>query len=108
MFKGGRLFDLRQNAGPVADKSARIAYVLRRLNEAQGDEIDIVLKRKSQILAVFLGERRDRNSARRHIDALVARELTAEIDLGFNDALVLADDGDLHSPIVELQDVARL
>ena len=60
-----RLLDLGQQRRLVADQRARLGDVLGPLDERQRDPVGPLLERELQVVAVLVGQRRDRHHARR-------------------------------------------
>src|SRR3546814_4326617 len=56
-FEQFPLFDLGQKGRLPADQLARLGHVLRPLDKAERDPIDIMLKRKGEVAPVLFGKR---------------------------------------------------
>jgi len=83
-----RLLQLGHDPGAATGDVARLLDILRALHERQADVVGAVLQRERQILAVLLGQRRDRQHHVRHVDPLAVRQRAADGDFGFQ--MVLA------------------
>ncbi len=57
----------------LTHQRARLFYITRIAREGDGDVVDVLLGAKADVLAIFVGERRRRNSAALPVQALAVR-----------------------------------
>ena len=74
-----RLLDLGEQRGAVADQRARFGDVLGPLDERQGDPVGALLQREREVVAVLVGQRRDRHHDVGDVDALLVGHHPADL-----------------------------
>ena len=90
LVESRRLFDLRDEAGAVADQAARFDQVAGLLHEGQGDPIDAKLQAEGEVGAVLGGERRQVENRAGQVDALAVGDRAADDDAGLDPVVAKA------------------
>ena len=95
------LFDFRKKCGALTDQRPCFGNILGPLNEGQRNPVGPLLERKMEIVAILVGQRRDRNQDIGNIDALVVGYGPADFDFGKNMLVIGFKDVETHLSIVD-------